>query len=194
MRNAFLPFVFIACVSNWAFAQSVKSTPTPAPSIDEKNKIVDPVFSQEQLNQLPTKTAGRAARGNKPWVLLPETEADHAKQPCSRPGPPKFNGTWKPTQKDIQTIESRLQRIARLRTRSGIIGLQIKHPARYYRQYLGIIINNRKFIFVNAFCDDTAPEFWREVLIDACDGGCSWGVVYNVATGRFSHLEMNGVA
>ena len=49
-------------------------------------------------------------------------------------------------------------------------------------------------LFINAFCDDTPPEFWREVLIDTCDGGCSWGVVYNVATGKFSYLEMNGVA
>ena len=128
------------------------------------------------------------------WTLLPETVADHAKQLCSRPGPPKFSGTWKPTEKDIQTIEFRLTRISRLRTRSGIVGVQIKHPDRYYRQYLGIVINNRKFIFINAFCDDTPPEFWREVLVDQCDGGCSWGVMYEVATGKFSHLEMNGVA
>jgi len=128
------------------------------------------------------------------WTLLPETEADHAKQLCSRPGPPKFQATWKPTESDIQTMESRLSRISRLRTRSGIVGVQIEHPDRYYRQYLGIIIDGHKFIFINAFCDDKPPEFWRETLIDVCDGGCSWGVVYTVATGKFSHLEMNGVA
>jgi hypothetical protein len=128
------------------------------------------------------------------WVLLPDTEANHAKQLCSRPGPPKFSGTWKPTEKDIQAMESRFTRITRLRTRSGILGVRIKHPDRYYRQYLGIVINKRKSIFVNAFCDDTPPEFWRDVIIDTCDGGCSWGVVYNVATGKFSRLEMSGVA
>ena len=91
-------------------------------------------------------------------------------------------------------MESRLSRIARLRTRSGIIGVRIKHPERYYRQYLGIISKNRKFIFINALCDDKPPDSWRERLSDVCDGGCSWGVVYDVATGKFSHLEMNGVA
>ena len=91
-------------------------------------------------------------------------------------------------------MESRLTRVSRLRTRSGILGVRIKHADRYYRQYLGIIIKNRKFIFINAFCDDTPPEFWQQTLIDTCDGGCSWGVVYDVATRNFSHLEMNGVA
>jgi len=128
------------------------------------------------------------------WTLLPETEADHAKQLCSRPGPPKFQATWKPTESHIQTMESRLSRISRLRTQSGIVGVQIEHPDRYYRQYLGIIIKGHKFIFINAFCDDKPPQTWRESLIDVCDGGCSWGVVYDVATGQFSHLEMNGVA
>ncbi|HKU76496.1 MAG TPA: hypothetical protein VJR02_21470, partial [Pyrinomonadaceae bacterium] len=96
------------------------------------------------------------------WTLLPETEADNAKQLCSRPGPPKFQATWKPTESDIQTMESRLSRISRLRAQSGIVGRQIKHPDRYYRQYIGIVIDNHKFIFINAFCHDKPPETWRE--------------------------------
>jgi hypothetical protein len=90
-------------------------------------------------------------------------------------------------------MEARLSRISRLRTRSGIAGVRIEHPDRYYRQYLGIIIDGHKAIFINAFCAEKPSEFWRETLIDVCDGGCSWGVVYTVATGKFSHLEMNGV-
>jgi len=134
-----------------------------------------------------------AAQTKTRWVLLPETEADRAKQLCSRPGPPKFQGTWKPTESDIQTMESRLSRISRLRTHSGIVGARIEHPERYNRQYLGIVIDDRKFIFINAFCDDKPPDTWSESLIDVCDGGCSWGVVYDVTAGGFSHLEMNGV-
>ena len=127
------------------------------------------------------------------WVLLPETEADHAKQLCSRPAPPKFQGTWKPAEADLQTMESRLSRISKLRTQGGIVGVLIEHPDRYYRQYLGIVIDDHKFIFINAFCDDKPDDSWREMLVDVCDGGCSWGVVYDIATGKFSHLEMNGV-
>ena len=90
-------------------------------------------------------------------------------------------------------MESRLSRIADLRTESGIIGVRIKHADRYSRQYVGVIIENRKFIFINAFCDDSPPTYWRERVVDVCDGGCSWGVVYDVETGKFSHLEMNGI-
>jgi hypothetical protein len=134
-----------------------------------------------------------AAQTKTRWVILPETEAEHAKKLCSRPGPPEFQGTWKPSDGEIQTMESRLSRISRLRTESGIAGVQIKHPDRYYRQYLGIVIDNRKFIFINALCEDKPPESWSQVLTDVCDGGCYWGVVYDVETGEFSHLEMNGV-
>jgi hypothetical protein len=127
------------------------------------------------------------------WALLPESAADQANQLCSRPGPPKFKGTWKPTETDIQTMESRLPRISRLRAKSGIIGERVENPGRYYRQYLGIVIENRKFIFINAVCVDKPPENWRDTVVDVCDGGCSWGVVYDIETGEFSHLEMNGV-
>jgi len=91
-------------------------------------------------------------------------------------------------------MEARLSRISRLRTQSGITSLKIQHPDRYYRQYLGVMIDSRKFVFINAFCDEKPRETWRERLVDVCGGGCSWGVVYEVATGEFSHLEMNGVA
>ena len=127
------------------------------------------------------------------FVVLPESAADQVKQLCSRPGPPSFDGVWKPTEADIRAMESRLSRIADLRTESGIIDVRIKHADRYSRQYVGVIIENRKFIFINAFCDDSPPTYWRERVVDVCDGGCSWGVVYDVETGKFSHLEMNGI-
>ena len=138
-------------------------------------------------------TSLAVAQTNTRGVLLPESAADQVKRLCSRPGPPKFEGTWRPKDTDIQTMESRFSRISRLRTASGIIGVRIQHPERYYRQYLGIVIGKRKFIFINAICEDKPPENWHETVVAVCDGGCYWGVVYDVATGKFSHLEMNGV-
>jgi hypothetical protein len=130
-----------------------------------------------------------------PFVVLPEGAAEEVNQLCSRPGPPKFQRTWKPTETDIQALESHLSRIAGLRAESGIIGVRIRHPEQYYRQYVGLIIENRRCIFIHAFCDDEPPKYWRENIVDVCDGGsCSWGVVYDIETGKFSHLEMNGIA
>jgi len=91
-------------------------------------------------------------------------------------------------------MESRFTRISRLRSKSGIMHARVEHPARYYRQYVGIIVGKRKLIYVNAFCDDKPPSYWRERAVNVCDGGCSWGVVYDIVTGEFSELELNGVA
>lgn len=128
------------------------------------------------------------------WVVLPETAAEQVKNLCSRPGPPNFNATWMPSDSDIQAMESRLSRISRLRSKSGILNEQIKHPDHYYRQYLGLVVNKRRIIYINALCEDSPPENWQQTVYDVCDGGCTWGVVYDVASGDFSDLEMNGVA
>lgn len=135
------------------------------------------------------------AQNKKPAVVLPESAAQQITRPCSRPGPPKFEGTWTPTDADVQAMEARLKRISRLRSKSGIGGARIEHPDRYYRQYVGIIVGKRKMIYINALCVDEPPSFWRERPVIACDGGgCFWGVVYDIVTGKFSRLELNGVA
>jgi hypothetical protein len=91
-------------------------------------------------------------------------------------------------------MESRLSRVSRLGSKSGIIGEQIEHPEKYYRQYVGIVVKDRRLIYINAFCDEQPPSGWRERVVDVCDGGCSWGAVYDVTTGDFADLEMNGIA
>ena len=116
----------------------------------------------------PVQKKGRSA-------VLPESAADQIKRLCSRPGPPSFEGTWVPKDDDIRLMEKRLNRISRLRSRSGMLGVRIEHPDRYHRQYIGIIVDKRKYIFINAFCDDKPPSQWQEFVIDVCDGGCSWG-------------------
>ncbi len=127
-------------------------------------------------------------------VVLPESAAKQMTELCSRPGAPKFDATWAPTEADIKIMESRLSHVSRLSSKSGIIGEQIEHPEKYYRQYVGIVVKDRRLIYINAFCDEQPPSDWAKRVIDVCDGGCSWGVAYDVATGKFSDLEMNGIA
>ena len=62
-------------------------------------------------------------------------------------------------------------------------------------QYVGIKIKGKKFIYINAFADSKPPTDWKEKAVIICDGGeSSWGVLYNVETGKFSELAFNGVA
>lgn len=90
-------------------------------------------------------------------------------------------------------MESQLSLVSRLRSNSGVIGMRIERPERYYRQYVGIMVAKRKLIYINAFCADPPPSYWEERIVDVCDGGCSWGVVYDIEHEIFSDLEMNGI-
>ena len=54
-------------------------------------------------------------------VVLPESAARQMTDLCSRPGAPKFDGTWTLAEADVKTLESRLSRVSRLRSRSGIL-------------------------------------------------------------------------
>lgn len=127
-------------------------------------------------------------------TVLPESAAQLLAHPCSRSGPPRFEGTWRPTHADVQVMESRLSQISRLRSEGGLAGVQIKKPAGYYRQYVGLIIGKRRLIYINAFCEKTPPPYWRERPVDVCDGGCNWGALYDTLSGSFSRLQVNGIA
>ena len=144
-------------------------------------------------------TAVHAQSGSRSVVLPQSTASYFAKrQLCSRPGPPKFDGTWTPSDADIQELESRLSKISKLRTHGFRRSRRIQHPDEYYRQYLGIRVGKRNLIYINALdsWDPTrSPEvlsIWRNTPIIGCDGGDSfWGAVYDPASGTFSDLEIN---
>ena len=115
-------------------------------------------------------------------ALLPQKEAQSVTRLCSRGGPGKVDGSWEPTKADLQLLESRLSKI------------QIKNPESYYRQYVAIMVKGRKLIYINGLCTNP-PSNWRNKLTDVCDGGdCFWGVIYDPDTGKFSDLQVNGVA
>jgi hypothetical protein len=160
---------------------------------------------------VPTFKPGTSmASGSKPTAhpeqenlstVLPENAASTLAHPCSRSGPPRFEKTWLPTQVDVQALESRLDRISSLSSVGLIPKERIVNPRRYYRQYVGIVLGNRKLIYLNAFCqkpDDVVVRQggdWRQNPIDVCDGGdCFWSAVYDPVSGEFSDLQVNGIA
>jgi hypothetical protein len=101
------------------------------------------------------------------------------------------DGTWTPSATDLAAMESRIDKIGELKSKSGS---DIKNPRQMYRQYVGILIGGQRFIYINGM-GEKPDDDWRYRLQDVCDGGSSfWGVVYNVQSGSFSDLETNGVA
>lgn len=128
-------------------------------------------------------------------VVLPETAATGVAHQCSRPGPPKFEATWTPSSDIVREMEERIDDIRSLRAGCCIRGTRITNLESYYFQYAGIVVNDRKLIYVNAFWGSPDSEAWLTQPVMYCDGGSgSWGVLYDPERRVFFELHVNGIA
>jgi hypothetical protein len=131
-------------------------------------------------------------QNNKHFALLPKSQTTAISQLCSRSGP-KIEGSWKPTKDDIDGLESSLSLISKLKSEGDKSDVHIKTPSSYYRQYLGVLVDGRRLIYLNAFAPSLLRSDWRDRLVDICDGGTiAWGVLYDPEKREFSRLTANG--
>src|ERR1035437_4057069 len=70
---------------------------------------------------------------------------------------------------------------------------KVKNLITYGFQYLGVIIKDKKYIYVNAFYVKTPQDLftkfkdWKTYPVIACKGGKSfWGVLFGLEDGTFS--------
>jgi hypothetical protein len=127
------------------------------------------------------------------YVVLPSTAARAVTSQCSRRAPQKIEGGWRPTRAVIEKMEAHLSRISTLQADGWPASIRIVNPARYYRQYIGVILAGRRMVYVNASCRE--HKAWTTRYTDVCDGAtCEWGVLYDPQTGQFSELGINGRA
>jgi hypothetical protein len=76
-----------------------------------------------------------------------------------------------------------------------IRGERLGSVADSYVQYVGILQNGHRYIYINGFRTDDPPANWRDTPVVACDGGSYfWGALYDPAAGRFSDFAVNGSA
>jgi hypothetical protein len=102
------------------------------------------------------------------------------------------DGVWTPSATILAALESRIDKISNLKSKSGNTTVRIKDPRQSYRQYVGILVGGQQYIYVNGMCQKFRRDLHDE-LQDVCDGGaCFWGALYNVQSGIFSDLEANG--
>jgi hypothetical protein len=134
------------------------------------------------------------------FVMLPESESKAVADFYPRTGPEKVSGSWQATKADIDGLETNLFHLSELKAKNWKMDLRIDHPEKYYRQYVAILQGGQRRIFVNAFCDDGAPNpqtssVWKQHLEIIMDGGtCVWHALYDPASGKFIDLEINGRA
>ena len=153
--------------------------------------------------------AGPAASGEqldpKDGAVLPENAAQQVLHQCSRGVPQKVTGTWSPNQTQIGDLETRLP--AALEAMALQRGSDYGQSRGFRRQYVGLIVEGHKVVYVNAFPSGMGgperrpgasgrQEFdWRRDAVLVCDGGPAFfGVEYDPATKRFTHFEFNGIA
>lgn len=129
-------------------------------------------------------------------VVLPPEQAEYLLHPCSRAAPSSVDGTWPVTSEVIEKLEANLSKLTRVRAKECcILKARVQDPAVYYRQYIGIIVDGRKLVYVNAFRSLADHEQWQTRAVDVCDGGEDyWGVVYDPEMEEFSQLAVNGVS
>lgn len=126
-------------------------------------------------------------------VILPKAQVKKLMHQCSRPTPDNVDGFWSVSDQVAQNVDRDIDKVTALHSKSG---LTIHQPRDYFRQYGGIKLSGKRFIYVNAvrhgaFGRTKFP--WKSEAIRICDGGdTSWGALYDPETGDFSQLAVNG--
>jgi len=139
-------------------------------------------------NTRPGASVPTAIKPGQSWVVTRPIVAAQVLDPCSRDSPGReagrVTGYWAPSRKDVEQLEAALPTLE----------VQVPKAADFDRQYVGIEMNARKLIYLNAFHlpDDADIDPARDA-IRVCDGGAQfWGAVFDPASGGFSDVQFNG--
>jgi len=153
---------------------------------DEKSSLDIPSTATAKSSQSPTVTV------NQNWVILANKRAEETGIAA---GLLENDGFWIPSVDDILKLEENLA--GYLNQNSDQFYRQPPVWERldeYQRQYIGFERNGRQIIYGNYFCDNLGKN-WRQELIFVLDGGdCFFQVEYDVESGMFINLLVNGEA
>ena len=102
-----------------------------------------------------------------------------------------------PSRDDVLAAESQLQEYLEEKTPQSLgfpfvpdLGQDL---ANYKRQYVGIILNGKKKIWLNFFCNALNAN-WRQMPYSVLGGGgCYFNLLYDIESGAFSDLWVNGL-
>lgn len=120
---------------------------------------------------------------------------------CSRAVPEKIENYYDLTANEIQKLENNFRNILEIKSSECCMkGLKIKKLKGYIFQYTGIVLNRKKYIYINAFKVESKEDLktyyknWKTEPVIVCDGGESfWGALFELETESFSQLSINGI-
>lgn len=139
-------------------------------------------------NTRPGATVPTAVKTGQSWVVTRPLVVAQVLDTCSRPSPSqtpgRVTGYWAPSRQQIEQLESRLPTLE----------AQVPNVTDFDRQYVGIEVEGRKLIYLNAFhLPDHGDMDPAREAIRVCDGGNQfWGALFDPTSGEFSELQFNG--
>jgi len=127
---------------------------------------------------------------NQNWVIFTKSQA---KRMGVASWPVERDDYWTPSADDILKLEEKIAEY--LSQNSNLLYRQPPVWERldeYQRQYIGLELGGKQIIFGNFFCTSGRVN-WREELVFMLDGGdCYFQVEYDVESGSFIMLMVNG--
>jgi hypothetical protein len=136
------------------------------------------------------------AQWNERVTILPASEAKATTKIYLPPGGKPITGGWQVTPADIAPVEARIGEIAHMTPRGWPSQIHIENPEAYFRQYIGVIQEGKKRIYVNGICYGEEigkpPSDWKTHFYWVIDGALGyWQVIYDPETQRFIGLQIN---
>jgi hypothetical protein len=111
-------------------------------------------------------------------------------------GPGDISGYWMPTVDDVRAMESRLPGYLESLGEEPFWGERVWEKLdTYHRQYEGFFIDGRAVLHTFFFCNVWEGMDWQHERFMVDDGGaCYFEVNYDLDTGEFFDLFVNGIA
>ncbi len=132
---------------------------------------------------------------NTQWVIFSKEQAEPmGLEAWLSPGE-SFGGYWTPGAEQVMRVEEQVG--AYLSQNPQLFYSQPPVWERlneYKRQYVGWVLDGKQVIYGNFFCDDTGRD-WKQDWVMVLDGGeCFFQVKFDVTSGTFIELQVNGEA
>jgi hypothetical protein len=135
------------------------------------------------------------------WTILHESKGPELLHQCSRSVPINVTDYWTLDNREVDILEKTFQKVRSIvATECCITGGQVTTLDKFGFQYLGVVIDGKRYIYINAFNIgnpenlDSLYKNWKTSPIVMCDGGdFYWGVLFDIEKRKFSHLSINGI-
>jgi hypothetical protein len=129
------------------------------------------------------------------WVIFPEALAKEQGSATWFLNSGQTAEYWTPSETDVPAVEKGLVSFLQNNSERFYAGTPVWEKLDdYNRQYSGIILDGKRTVYANFFCDSTGRD-WRKEFIFVLDGGaCFFQLKYDPNSGEFFDLQVNGEA